>query len=811
MAGDHTAVTIDQFLNTLFPSPKGMVTLVRAEHGSGGAIYFNDINFSRWDGTVGQLYMCISTCESVHPRSRRPSRKHPVLTYVIVLDDIGTKVALEKLPPGLRPTWAIETSPGNFQVGFMLATPVDPARASALIEALAKAGFTDPMAKSDVRLVRVPGSLNGKPKLETFAARLTTWNPSTKYTFSELAVAFGVTPTDTPPRGAGIPELRPGEVDDVAEWTVRNAGKPGAASGPPIRDLIPLLCPQHELHTVGVDRSNDSSTVWIPGSPGAFKCTHGHCIEFRTREYLQFMRSKYADFPDQRPTTVDLKSLGQRLQAAVQAQTGKGTLFRPPPGDDVRTAILGDLVKVGQEDRYFTVSGQALLPHRAVDDIWFQRMERVGLLDALTPSGRPTVIAPHVWLRRQPDVRRTPKLSHRLGEGLITKDGDLNLAPPLPARPACSGEPTPWLELLDFLTAGDGAVSDHVIDWLAMVVGQPWEKPGWHLMMLSDGHGLGKNLLAQPVRAWLGAHHSRIDMALIGDKYAPWLTKRLCSIDELKQTTRGSTTLHDVYNTLKAWTALGNLTVDINDKYLRRFTALDLSAWLISSNEGVPLPLDPDDRRFLVVRTPGMARPDKWYQDIVKWGAAGGFDQVVGWLAQQWDAMDAQQREVMRGRAPMTQAKRDLIEGSAEGIPGAVRMATIGTYGGQFPELMTLKDAEDSLRVGPAASYLPDAYRKQLSHQRIAQALRSCGWVQLFGGKQIEDGGAKIRVWCRTAQRAVLYEQLGAGKKLVEVYQRVRQGKEQTVFGSRHVRPEFKPIARTQRENPQTSEGKIDI
>ena len=39
-----------------------------------------------------------------------------------MLDDIGTKVAMERLT--LPPSWLLETSPGNHQAGYLLREPL---------------------------------------------------------------------------------------------------------------------------------------------------------------------------------------------------------------------------------------------------------------------------------------------------------------------------------------------------------------------------------------------------------------------------------------------------------------------------------------------------------------------------------------------------------------------------------------------------------------------------------------------------------------------------------------------------------------
>src|SRR5688572_1252707 len=66
----------------------------------------------RWrpgDVHTGRLYYCISTVKPGHPRAQIVSRKTEDLmkTYVIVLDDVGTKVP-EKLIK-LQPSYKLET------------------------------------------------------------------------------------------------------------------------------------------------------------------------------------------------------------------------------------------------------------------------------------------------------------------------------------------------------------------------------------------------------------------------------------------------------------------------------------------------------------------------------------------------------------------------------------------------------------------------------------------------------------------------------------------------------------------------------
>ena len=81
-----------------------------------------------------------------------------------MLDDIGTKVPDERLGD-IEPTWRIETSPGNYQVGIALTEPLtDAAKATEVQQAFIEAGLCDPGAGGLNRWARFPNGINGKPK-----------------------------------------------------------------------------------------------------------------------------------------------------------------------------------------------------------------------------------------------------------------------------------------------------------------------------------------------------------------------------------------------------------------------------------------------------------------------------------------------------------------------------------------------------------------------------------------------------------------------------------------------------------------------
>jgi hypothetical protein len=436
-------------------------------------------------------------------------------------------------------------------------------------------------------------------------------------------------------------------------------------------------------------------------------------------------------------------------------------------------AILGDVIHVASESCFWSVGGRCGMDAKASDNRLYPPMAAAGLLD----RPRRVPMRPQEWLMQHPDMVRVARVTHRLGKPLIVDDC-LNMAPLLPLPVPYSGEPEPWLELISFICKGNQDDVEWLLDWMALVVGDFDEKPGWHLI-LKGRQGTGKNLALLPVVTYLQPDHQQlVSTAMIGGQFNAFLTRRLLVINELKMTTRGAATAHDIYNNLKAWTARDADTITINEKRMVHFQAADRSCWAITSNEGVPLPLEDDDRRFMVIETPGRPMPDEFYRRIADWLKDDGQGQVIGYLQQRWREMGMAERQALRGKAPMTKSKAELIDDAAEGIAGAIRLSISGKHGKEWPDLMRLDDVVEKLKFN-ADNLLSDAAKKMITAPRVAAALKVAGAVRLFGGEVIEDAknNIKMRLWCLRPVKAEHYERMKQGKVLLAEYANQRSGK----------------------------------
>jgi hypothetical protein len=232
--------------------------------------------------------------EAGHYR-RQKMRFHAL--YAVMLDDIGTKVPMERLT--LAPTWLLETSPGNHQAGYLLAEPLaDGGAADRLMHAIVGAGLCDPGANGPTaRLARLPVAVNGK-HTAPFPCRLVTWSPDLRYSLADLVdgLDLEIEPAGRPVRSGehaaqqpsrdGEPVWIPRPEENRVLIALRARGLYKAPLGEGKHDIT---CPWVNEHTDAVDRGTAYFEPDDNWPIGGFKCMHGHCAGRHVRNLLGFL------------------------------------------------------------------------------------------------------------------------------------------------------------------------------------------------------------------------------------------------------------------------------------------------------------------------------------------------------------------------------------------------------------------------------------------------------------------------------------------------------------------------------------------
>ncbi len=227
--------------------------------------------------------------------------------HFLMLDDLGTKIPLDRLA-GFPLSWLIETSPGNYQGGIVLAEPItDGAMAVRLLNAIIAVGLCDAGATGPLsRWARLPVAINGKPKYagksgEPFQCRLVQWNPAKRYSPQEIVDGLKL---ELAPAGC------PKNVSKAAKSSQRNMSYeaddvliPMAEENPIIVALrdrglykTPLGSGKHDLtcpwlheHTDAID---SGSAYFEPDEHypvGGYCCKHSHGDKYRIKQLAAFL------------------------------------------------------------------------------------------------------------------------------------------------------------------------------------------------------------------------------------------------------------------------------------------------------------------------------------------------------------------------------------------------------------------------------------------------------------------------------------------------------------------------------------------
>lgn len=249
-----------------------------------------------WDSFANN-YFTLSTFAPDSEGTYRRQKPYWNSLHAVMLDDIGTKVDPSRLT--IPPSWQIETSPGNFQAGYIFAEPVTEKHAAeGLMKAIINAGLCDPGADGPLtRYARLPEGINGKHE-PPFQCRLTEWRQDLKYTIEQIADGLQL---DYSPglknRSTGkvasnrmasesddIFVDRPDENPVIATLKERGLYKSPLGSG-----KHDITCPWCHEHTDEVDNGTAYFEPDESYPRGGFKCLHGHCSDRHIRELLDFL------------------------------------------------------------------------------------------------------------------------------------------------------------------------------------------------------------------------------------------------------------------------------------------------------------------------------------------------------------------------------------------------------------------------------------------------------------------------------------------------------------------------------------------
>ena len=218
----------------------------------------------------GWLY-CVSTVK-VKEKARRRA-EDIVSAWVVPCDDVGTKA---KKPP-VPPSYIVETSPENFQYGYII-QPFDVSSGSGGFEyydgvllGLIAAGYNDKGCRSATRVIKLPGAIHKSG----FVTRLVEWHPERVWDIEDLVSDMGIEVAEVPERNAR--ELGSTDVEDIDDPIYEWLHGRGLTFGSGGSGFINVKCPWHYRHSDPKESLAGYSPKGYGMAGRSFHCFHGHC------------------------------------------------------------------------------------------------------------------------------------------------------------------------------------------------------------------------------------------------------------------------------------------------------------------------------------------------------------------------------------------------------------------------------------------------------------------------------------------------------------------------------------------------------
>ena len=257
-------------------------------HYWGGNIYFH-VNAE--DPNANNFFTISTFTQDPEDGKHRRRKSNFAAAFCMMIDDIGTGPGAKidpywmgSLERNILPSWELETSPGNWQYGYIFdQAELDPAKVNALLKGLVALGMVDgaedPGMLGVTRYARLPIGSNTKAKYgQPFQHRLTAWHPERRHSIEQIAEDFGINLQDHY-NEIDISEPIPKE-NDLIYQSLERLGLVKATLREGIYDIV---CPWIGDHT---DRA-DSGAAYL--SPMGFKCHHGHCASRTGRDLLNYL------------------------------------------------------------------------------------------------------------------------------------------------------------------------------------------------------------------------------------------------------------------------------------------------------------------------------------------------------------------------------------------------------------------------------------------------------------------------------------------------------------------------------------------
>ncbi len=293
-------------------------------------------------------YFNISTFYENSDGNIQAKKRYVARTNIIMVDDL-TKDQIQSLP--IEPTYSVETSPNNYQSGYLLDEPLaDKGIAHRLMQEIGKSCEGDPGANNIARWARLPFCSNTKQSVidvygQPFSTRLDIWKRENKYSPQEIADSFKIdirpkqhkpsSNQSTKSGNASASQHQPPDEDHLLQYLEQQGMLSGEVSEDGWRKFD--CCPWHENHTnqdpqgagygPPYSGTNDDGDQYVYAR---FHCFHGHCADKDISDLYEYVIGQgyqHCDGDAFYLNQVTLMKLANEVM--IKTQSDSGYCFEP--------------------------------------------------------------------------------------------------------------------------------------------------------------------------------------------------------------------------------------------------------------------------------------------------------------------------------------------------------------------------------------------------------------------------------------------------------------------------------------------------
>ena len=293
---------------------------------------------------------------------------------------------------------------------------------------------------------------------------------------------------------------------------------------------------------------------------------------------------------------------------------------------------------------------------------------------------------------------------------------------------------------------GDEGAAEILLHWLAHNIQHPGVKLLWSPVIQSIP-GIGKSFFGRLMAAVMGDDNvGTVGTSQVVSSFNGWAFGKCVNI--LEELRIAGHNRHEAVNALKP--LITDRTIQINEKGIRTFGAINTTNYICFTNYRDALPVDKNDRRWWVVFVD--------VENLSDVGSEFGLS-TNDYFQQLFDCLDFESAQLRRWlldvdipksftdikAAPMTESKAAMIATDMDALIGLDQLKAVLKAGGEFI-------SEDCFSSSHALSNVKDrlmieGYYPELSNHEKHQLLKAAGYVK--HPVNVKVNGESLKIWSK--------------------------------------------------------------